>query len=154
MAQDFNCSICGKELINVNSIITYESNDDSKNYLDSSVGNITDMKLISKIEDQFSQQSDEAQVTMLNKDIIYNSSSEWTKGLHIDHFIPRSLSLYSKLGPNTPLYTLLNYRYNLNLVHSNCHKTKTRQDRTIIKMFRSFLKSELIRAGMDIKEAN
>jgi len=56
------------------------------------------------------------------------------KGLQIDHKIPISLS--NKISM---IYKILNEQDNKQLIHTECHKTKTINDKKIIKLFKKLI---------------
>lgn len=68
------------------------------------------------------------------------------KGLQIDHIIPLSFSL------NIPvIYNILDELDNKQLIHSTCHKLKTKNDKINIKFFKKLIK-DLNNKGLNIME--
>lgn len=64
-------------------------------------------------------------------DYLHNSY----KGLEIDHLIPLGISI------NIPkIYRILDQIWNKQLIHSHCHKIKTKEDKIMIKKFKEIVK--------------
>lgn len=131
--QKFNCTCCGKPLIDWNNLLTYNSKEinDIMNHFDLLYNKSNSEKDINLIN------SDQSKLLVKTKSINLLDSrlTNWLGDVQIDHVIPKILA-----GKSSVLIKLLNNIKNLQLLHKDCHLQKTKMDKEFLSEYRKVRK--------------
>ena len=135
--QKHQCPLCTKELINWESLLTYNSQD------------------IIEFRDELIAQHQSDKDTTLKignskpKSALYRWVSNWLGDAQIDHITSKIL------GGNVPeLLNILNNIDNLQLIHKICHVAKTAKDTEFLKKYRKVKKTKTTKKTKKTKKQN
>lgn len=143
--QKHNCPICDKTLIKWDSLLNWNSNN-----IDMILDNLssdnavphsnTVLKTDKKADNEtkVNHQIAKEQLNIKTISIINSRLTNWLDGVHVDHIIPKIIA-----GNVPELIKILNNNDNLQLVHTACHASKTKEDKAIISEYRKIRKSHL-----------
>lgn len=127
--QKYTCTICNKNAINWNKLIHWEPLNYHVNSHFEKYENMEEINLST---------SSHLDISDFKLSRSKPQSTVWDKDLVLDHSIPLVFG-----GQDTTLKMILNQKDNLNLVHTECHKIKTKADLKIISDYRKFKKHNL-----------